>query len=353
MLISSCKDGITTLSLLYDQGGYFMARILADHEIKKLFGSVLIDTGEKYLNPNGIELRLGKHVRFYSTGEEKELISGCFLKVNPGETVLITSIEKIDFHKETVQKIYPNSMLMGLITPTTTMMREGISQVSTKIDAGFRGVLNWGLRNSSTNDLIIQQGEPIFKLTIILLQDNEIPEIPYGERDKDSYQDTIGIVRSTRNIPADIPKDKIISSSFDKLDPKKQLREAGYPFDHIGTELTNLHGKFEVVSKDVMLLKDDIQKKTEELSAKIEKETGTLTEKLNEFRESFLDKIEAIFTKKFGRIIGILTGAIPVMYAVISFLETKSLSKNSLAFIALSTGAIILVVTFILTSRRK
>jgi len=30
-------------------------------------------------------------------------------------------------------------MIMGLITPTTTMMREGISQVATKIDAGFKG----------------------------------------------------------------------------------------------------------------------------------------------------------------------------------------------------------------------
>ena len=230
-----------------------MAKILADHEIKKLFNTVLIGAEEKYLNPNGIELRLGKNVRYYSTGEEKELKDGFFLKVNPGETVLISSYEKIDFHQETINKIFPNSMLMGLITPTTTMMREGIVQASTKIDAGFRGVLNWGLRNNSTNDLIIQQGEPIFKLTIFLLKKTEMPEIPYGERDRDSYQDTTGIIRSVRNIPADIPKDKLVSSSFDKLDPKKQLREAGYPFDHIGTELTSLHGKFEVVSKDVML----------------------------------------------------------------------------------------------------
>jgi len=330
-----------------------MAKILADHEIKKLFSTVLIDAEEKYLNPNGIELRLGKDVRFYSTGEEKELEDGFFMKVSPGETVLISSYEKIDFHQETINKIFPNSMLMGLITPTTTMMREGIVQASTKIDAGFRGALNWALRNNSTKDLIIQQGEPIFKLTIFLLKENEIPEIPYGERDRDSYQDTKGIIRSVRNIPVDIPKDKLVSSSFDKLDPKKQLREAGYPFDHIGTELTSLHGKFEVVSKDVMLLKDNFEKKADELSDKITKETGNLSTKLNEFRQDFFDKVETIFTKKFTRTIGILIAAAPIMYAIINFLETKNISKNSLAFIALGVGILVSVITLKLASCRN
>ncbi len=77
---------------------------------------MLIDAEEKYLNPNGIELRLGKDVRFYSTGEEKELEDGFFMKVSPGETVLISSYEKIDFHQETINKIFPNSMIMSLIS---------------------------------------------------------------------------------------------------------------------------------------------------------------------------------------------------------------------------------------------
>jgi deoxycytidine triphosphate deaminase len=228
-----------------------MAKILADRDIKRLVGRVLVDADEKLLNPNGIELRLGKYVRFHSTGEEKKLNTGMFLQVNPGETVIISSIETIDFTAETVQTILPNTMIMGLITPTTTMMREGISQVATKIDAGFKGILNWGLRNGSIQKLTLQYGEPIFKLTLFALDRDESPDTAYGERDKDSYQNTDGIARSTRRIPADIPKSKIVSSSFDRLDPKKQLKEAGYPFDHIGTELISLHGKFETVSADV------------------------------------------------------------------------------------------------------
>lgn len=214
-----------------------MAKIMADKDIKKLIGSVLIDADEKRLNPNGIELRLGKDVLFHSTSEERQLGSDMFLKIHPGETVSISSHEVIDFRTETVQKLLPDCMLMGFINPTTTMMREGISQVATKIDAGFHGILNWGLRNGSTKDIILQFGEPIFKLTIFVLEKDESPKLAYGERPDDKYQDAKGITRSKRRIPADIPVSKMISSSFDKLDPKKQLREAGYPFDHIGTEL--------------------------------------------------------------------------------------------------------------------
>ncbi|MGH9426072.1 MAG: hypothetical protein ACRD2L_07200, partial [Terriglobia bacterium] len=133
-----------------------MAKILADRDIRNLIGSVLINADPDKINPNGIELRLGKDVLFHSTGEEKELSAGLFLKVSPGETVSISSIEQIDFRPSTAQAVFPRCMLMGLITPTTTMMREGISQVATKIDAGFRGTLNWGLRNGSTKDLILQ-----------------------------------------------------------------------------------------------------------------------------------------------------------------------------------------------------
>ncbi|MGA2177840.1 MAG: hypothetical protein ABSH38_22930 [Verrucomicrobiota bacterium] len=136
-------------------------------------------------------------------------------------------------------------MLMALITPTTTMMREGMIQCATKVHAGYSGELNWGFRNSSSKDFIIQQGEPMFNLTLFLLQDDEVPQVSYGEKTDHKYQNTRGIIGSQRRIPADIPKNRIVSSSFEKLDPKKQLREAGHPFSYIGTELVQLQGKWE------------------------------------------------------------------------------------------------------------
>ena len=330
-----------------------MAKILADRDIARLIGTVLIDADREFINPNGIELRLGSQVHFHSTGEEAELQPGLFLRVNPGETVSISSLEKIDFTAGTVGKLFHDTMLMGFITPTTTMMREGISQAATKIDTGFTGNLNWGLRNGSIKELILRYGEPIFKLTIFALDKDESPNLAYGERPKDSYQGTEGIRRSTRSIPADIPKSKIISSSFDRLDPKKQLKEAGYPFDHIGTELTTLHGKFEVVSTDVRMMKEEFSRRTTELSEKIVSETTTLAGKLEETKELVLEKVEALFDRKFSVVAGVIIGAIPVVYGGVCYLQGAGLGGNTVAFIAMVAGVAIMLGTYLLARRTK
>jgi len=326
-----------------------MAKILPDRDIRRLIGAVLIDADDNLINPNGIELRLGKEVRFHSTEEEAQLGPGLFLKVSPGESVTIASLERIDFTAATVENVIPDVMLMGLITPTTTMMREGISQVATKIDAGFRGVLNWGLRNGSTKDLILQYGEPIFKLTVFALDKGEKPDVPYGDREKDSYQDATGISRSTRQIPADIPKRQIVSSSLKQLDPKKQLREAGYPFDHIGTELTDLHGKFEVVSSDVRLMKDEFHRRTDDLSDTIQSQTSRIADKIEDTRKSLLDTVEAIFDRKFLRVGGLIVGAIPTTYGAVTFLEGTTLGGNAVALIAVIAGVLVIVGSYVLT----
>ncbi len=330
-----------------------MAKILADKDVRQLIGSVIIGADENLLNPNGIELRLGRHVLFHSTNEERQLDDTMFLKVNPGESVTISSMESIDFANATVQKHFPGCALMGLITPTTTMMREGISQASTKIDPGFRGILNWGLRNSSIKDLILQCGEPILKLTLFLLDQNESPQIPYGERARDGYQDSDGIRRSRRKIPADIPKNKMVASSFDKLDPKKQLKEAGYPFDHIGTELVALHGKFEVVSSDVRLMKEEFNQRTAELSSKIATETKTLSDKIEETRNNVLEKVEYLFDRKFLGIAGVIIGILPIMYGAITFLKGTAIGEGPIALIAILAGVAILFVTQIMSRKTR
>jgi len=330
-----------------------MALILADRDVRKLLGSVITGAEEKCINPNGIELRLGKHVYFASTGEEKSLGENLFLMVNPGESVIISSLEKLDFTTETVQKVFPDKSLMALVTPTTTMMREGISQVSTKVDTGFRGLLNWGFRNSSTKKFIIQYGEPIFKLTFFLLEPGERPDVEYGKTERHTYQDTEGIRLSRRRIPADIPKKSVVSSNFGKLDPKEQLREAGYPFDHISTELVALQGKFELVSSDVRVLKDQFEKQTRELSVKIEGETKAISTRIDEFRVSFLEKVESLFDRKFTRIVGVLIGAISIMGGVCKYLYDKKVGAGVIVMIAIGAGVTILLVTCLVTRRGK
>ncbi|MDP9268687.1 MAG: hypothetical protein M3P27_10255 [Acidobacteriota bacterium] len=304
-----------------------MAKILSDKDVRKLLGTVILDADEKRLNPNGIEIRLGKAVLFHSTDEEKELGPDMFLRVAPGETVTISSYEDFRFTKEAIGRVFPGCDMMALITPTTTMMREGILQSATKVDSGWDGTLNWGLRNSSIRDFVLGYGEPIFKLTFFLLEGDEIPDIPYGQRANDRYQNTKGIARSTRTIPANIPKGKLVASSVEKLDPKKQLREAGYPFNHISSELTELHGKFEIVSNDVMLLKDTIADEARKLSGKVD-----------DSQRNVLDKVESLFDRKFMGAIGRIIAAGSVMFGAAVWLQGQGLSYRSIGAIGIIAG---------------
>jgi deoxycytidine triphosphate deaminase len=317
-----------------------MAKILPDREIKKLLGTVILNSDPDRINPNGIEVRLGKHVLFQSTDEERELGPGSFLKVLPGESVTISSFEQFDFRKEAIQKVFPGCDLMAFVTPTTTMMREGIMQTATKVDSGWHGTLNWGLRNSSIRDFILGYCEPIFKLTLFLLAEDEVPDVPYGERPEDRYQDAEGITRSNRKIPASIPKGKVVSSSIEKLDPNKQLREAGYPFDHIGRELTEMQGKWEVVSSDVMLLKTAITD-----------ETKLLTEKVDDAQNTLMEKVEHLFQKKFIEIVGAIVSCIAIMYGVLTFIRDRGIQGASLGLLAVMIGLVIALVVFLVSRR--
>ena len=323
-----------------------MSKTLPDKEIKNLIGSVILGANADLINPNGIQLRLGESVLFHSTNEEKKLKAGHFLKVSPGESLIFSSLEKLDFSKATVQAHYPNCALMALITPTTTMMREGIAQVSSKIDPGFKGVLNWSLRNCASKDLTLQHAEPIFKLTFMLLSEAEHPESLYGDRKNDAYQHTSGIARSNRRLPTDIPKEKLIQSSFEKLDPRKRLEEAGYPFNHIGRELIELHGSFETVSKDVLLLKDQFNKMSDKLSEKIDEESNRLKESIQDLKAYLTERIDYVFSNRFNKSLGILIAAISLLLSLYLFIDAYSITQKQTAGILLLVAVIIALGTF-------
>ena len=314
-----------------------MARTLPDHEIRKLLGTVIQNADERLLNPNGIELRLGEQVRFLSTLEKKQIPEDGFIQVQPGETAMIVSMERMDFSSTAVEKHYPGCAIQGWLTPTTTMVREGQMQAATKIDAGFAGQLNWGFRNSSYNDFTLGHGESIVKLTLELLEKEEVPELQYGRRPNDRYQNTEGILISGRKVPVDIPKERVVRSSFDKLDPKKRLRDAGYPFNAIGSDLVQLHEKFEIVSGEVKALTE-----------KIDAETKSIVKKLDETKTWVAEHFEHLFTKKFVAIVAAVGGIISTFYGVLTFLQRQGLQQSVLATIALGVGIAMLLVTALL-----
>jgi deoxycytidine triphosphate deaminase len=327
-----------------------VARILPDREILPLLNTVILGGSAECVRHNSYELRLGGKAKFDSTGEEVDIPAGCFLEIQPGDFVTIASLEKLDFTKGAFESLGKSTNLMGLVTPTTTMMREGFLFTTTKVDPGFRGGLNWGIRNSSTKAVRLKHGEKLFKLTLYELSEDEVPDSLYGEHAQDSYQGAEGITPSARMIPASIPDAKIVRRTERNIDPNKQLLEAGYPFSHIGTELINLHGKFEIVSKDVVLLKDEFGKLHTSLEAKIEKETSTLSSKIGEMKDSFTTQVEAFFDKRMLRVYGTLV-TIASLCAAAYHSIIKSAPSGYQGLIFLGIGLAALAVTLLLTRK--
>jgi hypothetical protein len=156
----------------------------------------------------------------------------------------------------------------------------------------------------------------MFNLTLFILEKNEVPDVAYGEKSGHSYQNTSGIAVSKRKIPADIPKEQIISSSFHKLDPKVQLREAGHPFSYIGKELTQLEGKFELVSTGVDLL----------------------GKKIDGMKDDLSDKVDTLFLKRFIWAVVAFAGIISGLYGLLGFLKQTSLSAGVIYLLAMVVG---------------
>lgn len=91
--------------------------------------------------------------------------------------------------------------------------------------------------------------------------------------------------------------------------------------------MTDLHGKFEVVSNDVMLITD-----------KIGKEAKSLSDKVDESQKTVLEKVESLFDRKFLTAIGGINACASMMYGAITFLQSHGVTGRSLGIITVIGG---------------
>ncbi len=333
-----------------------MANVLPDREIKALLAKVILGGSAECIRVNSYEVRLGHKARFDSTGEDVEIPDGNFLEIEPGDFVTVESLEKFDLSAETTKAIGKGNGIFAWITPTTTMMREGFLFASTKVDAGYKGNLNWGIRNSSIKIVKLQQGEHLFKLTFMELSEGERPDKFYGDDKQDRYQDTSGIRESVRLIPADIPDRLVVRRSQRKIDPIKQLTQAGYPFNHIGTELIAIQGQFKIVSEDVALVKNGF----DGLEKKIEAETKSLSGSIAGLGDQLENKVRKVFGEQFGlyfdqrmmRVYGTVATIVSLCLALYKLL-IQSVPSRIQGYVLLGAGVILWTGTALLTRSRK
>ena len=170
--------------------------VLCDKEISKYIQSGMIDfersetdwdTVKKQINPNTLDLTLGKFIQ-WPKGTEKPLVFGRnydaaefweLQEVNPDEGILLT----------------PGDLFLGCSREYFCMPNNVCGQVFTKsslgrvfinhmmagvIDAGFEGTITLELRNEGKHNVVIPYGARVVQIQFSRL--NDVPELDYSQR---------------------------------------------------------------------------------------------------------------------------------------------------------------------------
>lgn len=114
---------------------------------------------EESLTPVGYDLRVGYRCTSTIRGETIELKPGDKIKILPGDTCLITTLETVDMPKD--------RSLSGLIVSSVTMVSKGLSHVSTSIDPDWYGQLMIVMHNHASSSVELEVGNRL--CTVVFL----------------------------------------------------------------------------------------------------------------------------------------------------------------------------------------
>lgn len=271
-----------------------MATILNDEELRKLFGSVIINGDESSIRPNSYILRLGAAGEFLNVGKEFTLGKAKKgIKIPPGHSVALTAHEEIDFRRETVRSIYPDNDLHAFISPTTDLSREGLVAPTTQVDAGYHGTLNWTVTNTSNEERRFVYNERMFRLTILKLEPGETPIKPYDG----DYQNKMGYVRSRRKgAPVGMREDEWEDPAM-KGSPEallENLMKSGYPWHALGQKLKMIDQEMKIVTDEYGQIHDSMNKINNELNALARQQQQAATSLPQDIRSILRDEASAL-----------------------------------------------------------
>ena len=110
--------------------------------------------------------------------------------------------------------------------------------------------------------------------------------------------------------------------------------------------IIGVHGSFETVSKDVLLLKDQFNKMSDKLSEKIDEESNRLKESIQDLKAYLTERIDYVFSNRFNKSLGILIAAISLLFSLYLFIDAYSITQKQTAGILLLVAVIIALGTF-------
>jgi deoxycytidine triphosphate deaminase len=114
---------------------------------------------EDSLTPVGYDVRVGTPYASSLAADLFELKEGENIQINPGDTVLVTTLESIDMPQD--------RSLSAFITSKVSKVSKGLSHISTNIDPDWRGKLLIAMHNPSKNRINLKYGDSLCTLNFI------------------------------------------------------------------------------------------------------------------------------------------------------------------------------------------
>ena len=138
------------MSLLTDTD--LRGKICSDKTWKEQNKIHIYPFSEDSLTPVGYDLRVGNLYSSSIHGGPSQLKDNSQIAISAGDTVLITTLEKIGMPKD--------RSISALIMSKVSEVSKGLSHVSTTIDPDWDGNLLIAMNNYSRNTIKLQAGEP-------------------------------------------------------------------------------------------------------------------------------------------------------------------------------------------------
>lgn len=159
----------------------------SDEDASKL---TITPLDENCITPVGYDLRVGND--YIINGEEKKLTGNQELQIGPRNIALIHTLEEVFMPKD--------KTISGIINSKVSLSCKGLSNISTTVDADWKGQLLIAVHNNSNKEITLKHGDSFCTL---LFLENKSParEGKYGKPHGRSDILTDAFKKNTKSTP--------------------------------------------------------------------------------------------------------------------------------------------------------
>lgn len=187
------------------------------HEWGRINNRILIDPFDTYaLGPCCYDLSVGEEcLSLRDPDNPRKLAEGDYIRIGPGETVLILSKEYVGLPKN----------VLAMVVPRATWIFEGTCLNATRIDPTWYGKLLIGFTNLAKNPIALEYGEDF--CTCYFMETKETEKVLARDTVKSLGREKIGSIKfahakqQTLLLPDEVTKDHI----------NKVVELYGWPWD--------------------------------------------------------------------------------------------------------------------------